>query len=154
MTNRGKAFDLIHLIIAMLIGIGAMFTIFIAGRANIDGSFTIARNNRQNTVITQNDSLSNVDYTPVTKNGNYYYEGELTGVNVLEEIKEADKDIIIILNGENLSAQSFSGQNFLDYVRNYSNYPLQGKILKDNTYLRSYVYNSEGNIEKITYMLK
>lgn len=154
MTNRGKAFDLIHMLAAMLIGIGSLFTIFVAGRAIINGSFTIARNDRQNTVITQNDKLSDVDYMPVTKNGDYYYEGELTGVNVLEEIKEADKDVIIVLNGENLSAQSFSGQKFLDYVREYSNYPLQGKILKDYTYTRSYVYNPDGSIAKITYTLK
>lgn len=154
MTNRGKAFDLIHMLAAMLMGVGAMFTIFVAGRANINGAFTIARNDRQNTVITQNDSLSDTDYVPVNKNGDYYYEGEITGVNVLEEIKEADKDIIIVLNGENLSAQSYSGQKFLDYVRNYSNYPLQEKILKDYTYLRSYVYNPDGSIAKITYTLK
>ena len=154
MTNRGKAFDIVHWVVALLIALGSMTFIMFFGRAVIAGAFTTARNNRINTVITQNKSLSDVDYKAVEKHGEYYFEGEVTGVNVIEEIIAADKDIVIVLNNENLSVQSYSGKKFLDYIRDYSDYPLQSKILKDYQYLRSYTYNSDGSIAKITYTLK
>ena len=154
MTNRGKAFDIIHWVVALLIALGSMTFIMFFGRTVITGAFTTAKNNRINTVITQNKNLSNVDYKAVEKHGEYYYEGEVTGVNVIEEILEADEDIVIVVNNENLSTQSYSGKNFLEYARKYSNYPLQAKILKDYQYLRSYTYNSDGSIAKITYTLK
>ena len=118
--------------------------------------YGIASLERDNTTIVENyrDDMLYATYVPVNKNGHKYYEGEVLGATVINEIKEFDSSVEIFIEANNLNALSYDGKPFLTYVRDYNDAPLKDAVIENRTYLRAYTYNADGSIYSVVYKFK
>lgn len=147
---------LFEMVFAMIIFCGMMATLISASNTANSVVYEIAYKENDNTTIFQNEEggLLFDNYMPVTKNGQSYYEGELSGALLVTEIKELDDDVIVYIEANCLNNLLVNGKPFLTYVREYNDLPLKDAILLNRTYLRTYTYNADGSIASIKYVFK
>lgn len=125
-------------------------------RQDIKQVYGIAEDSRDNTTIVQNYSSDMLyeTYEGVSKDLGEYYEGELLGANLIEEVKLLDKDVKVTVGNQLLNSLTYNSKDYLTYVRDYNDKPLRNIIIDQRIYLRTYTYDNDGNIAAVRYTLK
>lgn len=148
--------EMSEMLFSTIIFMISVTAIIIAVNNDINFIYHTAEADRDNTTIVQNasDDMLDTTYMGVSKNGATYYEGEVLGNRVIDEIKELDSNVNVYLENTNLNSLYVNGKRYLTYVREYSDRPLQDSIIETRTYLRTYIYTNEGEVASVRYTLK